>query len=219
MYGPDVFAVLTAGDSKNKASSAFDLPENERWFRRAVGGVVTAPTIDIREATPAGDLGSDDNRDTSAVNRLVVTFDKLLESPLLGGLRFGTSPPPASHILLGHRGTKGISALQYNITVDLNLNIWLHDFHSTYGTAVMHNGQNREEVRRRETWILAFTPNVRKQFNEIVIYTNGLGICIEFPNHDCDNAQYRANLQAFAKKCKEAAEISKEEVPTIDALL
>ena len=112
MYGPDVFAVFT-----NKASSAFELEHNLRWFRKATGGVAVAPTINSRETTPAEDSQSDDDdnnvkEEDSAVDRLVVTFDQLLalDNPH-NGLQLGTNPL-VSHVLLGYRGTKGISGKQ-----------------------------------------------------------------------------------------------------------
>ncbi|KAK4981719.1 hypothetical protein LTR66_009760 [Elasticomyces elasticus] len=199
MYDYNVFAVLTACDSKNKASSAFKLPHNSRWFRKAIGGVAEEPTIESREATPAEDAQSEDE-ETGAVDRL------------LG------ANPSSSHIFLGHRGTKGISAKQYNITVDDDLCIWLHDYHSTHGTAVGYNGQNQEEVRKKETWILAYEPGTWNRFGEISIHSGGLLINIEFPHHAVADARYVENLRAFVNECKEAAEKSKEEVPAVEGL-
>jgi hypothetical protein len=109
-----------------------------------------------REATPTEDPQSTDD-EAGAVDRLVVTFNELLKTPLLNGMQFGTNTL-LSHVLLGHRGTRGISTKQYNIIMDDDLCIWLHDFHSTHGTAVGHNGQNQMEVRKKETWILAYAP-------------------------------------------------------------
>ena len=114
MDTPNVFVVLTAYDRKNKASSAITLEHNVKWLCEAVGGVAEEPTIASREATPAEDPQSDHDDEASVVDRLVVTFDKLLAEDKPGlenGLQLGTSPT-TSHILLGHRGTKGISAKQ-----------------------------------------------------------------------------------------------------------
>ena len=210
MYDHNVFAVLTASDQKNKASSAFKLPQNLTWFRKAIGGVAEEPTIDSREATPAANPQSDDEDEKlGAVDRLVLTFDELLKHPL-NGIQFGTNPS-LSHILLGHRGTKGISAKQYNITIDDDLCIWLHDYHSTHGTAVGYSGQNLNEVRNNETWILAYRPGTGNRFGEISIRSGGLRIKIEFPNHVVAEPRYVENLQAFVNKCK-------EEVPAVEGL-
>ncbi len=71
--------------------------------------------MDGREITPAEDSHSDDEKEdevASKVNRLVVSFSKLpaLDN-LENGLQLGTNPT-LSHILLEHRGTKGISGRQ-----------------------------------------------------------------------------------------------------------
>jgi len=119
MYGSDVFAVITAHDQKNKAGSALELEHNSRWFCKATGGVAFKPTMDSRETTPAEDSQSDDEKEeeiASIVDRLVVSFSKLLAlDNLKNGLQLGTNPI-LSHILLGHRGTKGISGRQASST-------------------------------------------------------------------------------------------------------
>ena len=115
----DVFAVITAHDQKNKASSAIGLEHNSRWFCKATGGVALESTINSRETTPAEDSQSDDGKEeeiASNVNRLVVSFSKLLAlNNFENGLQLGTNPI-LSHILLGHRGTKGISGRQVSPT-------------------------------------------------------------------------------------------------------
>lgn len=88
LYGHDIFAVLTARDHKNKASSAFKLPQNSKWFRRASGGVAEEPTIDSREPTPAEEPQSKDE-ESGAIGRLVVPFYVPLKNPL-NGVQFGT---------------------------------------------------------------------------------------------------------------------------------
>lgn len=117
MYDLDVFAVITAHDQMNKAGSAFELEHNSKWFRKATGGVAVEPTINSRETTPAEDYQSDkaDKEQASTVSRLVVSFEKLLAlDNLQSGLQLGTNPI-SSHVLLGHRGTKGISGRQVGL--------------------------------------------------------------------------------------------------------
>ena len=201
MYGHEVFAVLTPRDRKNKAGSAFKLKHNSEWFQGATGGVAEAPTLKSREVTPAEDFSSDEESD--AVDRLVITFDGLLKHPL-SGLQFGTSQD-TSHILLGYRGTRGISAKQYNVTVDDSLCIWLQDHHSTHGTAVGYNGQNQKEVRKKEQWILAYEPGRRNRFRDITVHSGGLVVQIAFPNHEAGAPEYIKNLRRFVKKCKKSA--------------
>ena len=114
MYTTDVFVVLTAYDTKNKANSAIALQHNKKWFCKAAKGVAEEPTITSRETTPAEDFESAQDDEASVVDRLVVTFDKLLaeDKPSLeNGLQLGSNPT-TSHILLGYRGTKGISDKQ-----------------------------------------------------------------------------------------------------------
>ncbi|KJZ75273.1 hypothetical protein HIM_05467 [Hirsutella minnesotensis 3608] len=215
-YDENVFAVVTAYDLKNKASSALKLPHNSKWLRSAVGGVAETPTIDSREATPAasGDTPSEDD-EPHAADRLIVTFDKLLlDCP--SGLQFGTRPT-SSHILLGHRGTRGISARQYNIVVDEELRIWLHDYTSTHGTAVAHDGQNEEETRKKEKWILAFGPGMETSFHKITVYSSGLAIRIEFPNHESARSQYIKNLKRFFDR-QNAHAFDRSDIPTLREL-
>jgi len=217
MFDHNVFAVLTAYDGKNKANSAFRLPENSTWFHSSVGGVAIKPTINSRQATPAED-GESDEEELSVVDRLIVTFDKLLESESFeNGLQFGTDLL-SSHILLGHRGTKGVSAKQCNIIVDDNLCIWLHDYHSAHGSAVGYNGQNHNEVRKRETWILAFEPGQEDPFGKITIHSGSLAVEIKFVNHTIAAPQYVENLRAFVRKRKAAALKNKEELLPVGGL-
>jgi hypothetical protein len=132
-------------------------------------------------------------------------------------LQLGTNPI-LSHILLGHRGTKGVSAKQCNITVDYNLCVWLHDYHSRHGSAVGHNGQNQNQVRKSETWILAFEPGEENPFGEITIHSGSLAVEIKFVNHAAADPQYVENLRTFLNKCKEAAQRSKENLPAVSSL-
>jgi len=227
MYDHNVFAVLTAFDQRNMASSAFRLKHNSQWFRKAEGGVAEEPSIDSRETTPApGCLGDNaqleevnenENSGPGAVERLVVTFDQLREK-LYDGIQLGTDPK-LSHILLGHRGTKGISGRQCNVIVDDELCIWLRDYRSTHGTAVGHDSQNETEVRRRDTWILAYGPGpgAANRFGLTTIHAGTLAVEIEFPNHTAAHPKYVKNLQAFADRCAAAAE-AKAKVPVVEGL-
>lgn len=215
MYSQDVFAVFTPCDHKNKASSAFRLPHNLRWLRPAVGGVADEPTINSREATPAEDPQSDDEV-ASATDRLVMTFTELLKMPLKR-IQLGTSPT-LCHILLGHRGTKGTSARQCDIKVDEDFRIWLHDYHSTHGTAVSYDGQNGRDVRKRETWILAFTPGTRKRFREITVHVGSLAAKVEFPNHETADPQYLANLRALVDRYRDTTSSKEVDTPVMEEL-
>ncbi|KAK0247419.1 hypothetical protein LTS09_017453 [Friedmanniomyces endolithicus] len=219
MYDADVFAVITAHDTLNLADSALRLEHNSRWFSKAAGGVALEPTLNSRETTPADDTPSGDVGEKEVLgDRLVVTFSKLFASDTLeNGLQLGTNPI-SSHVLLGHRGTKSISSRQCNITVDDAHSIWLHDYNSTYGTAVEHNGQNGAEVRRKETWLLCFPFGAEDRFFGTTIHCSRFAIRIDFPNHERKSAHYVENLQAFVEKLKAAAEKSMVRPPGVEAL-
>jgi hypothetical protein len=69
----------------------------------------------------------------------MLTFDVITNA--LNGIRLGTNPV-WPYILLGYRGTKGISAMKCNIMVDDDLCIWLYDYYLTHGTVVGYSGRN-----------------------------------------------------------------------------
>lgn len=203
MYNHNVFAVLTAHDQRNMASSAFKLVHNLKWFCSAKGGVANEPIIDSREPTPAVDENAQSEKsedpNSGAADRLVIRFDLLSEN-LQNGIQFGTSEN-LCHILLGHRGTRGVSKKQCSITVDDNLKVWLHDYHSTHGSAIGQEGQHESAVRKKETWILAFEPGPADQFELTTIHLGNLVVRIQFPNHGVAHPDYVKNLRAFAAKC------------------
>lgn len=157
MDNPNIFAVLTPCDETNRAQTAFRLLENADRFHRASGGVAEKPTIDSREPTPA--LSSVPEGETKgerdALERIILTFDKPPKNPGRGW-QFGTSR--ASDVLLGHRGTKGISGKQFHIIVDGKGWIFLYDDRSSHGTAVGYNGEKQDEVRKRRR---GFSPTGR----------------------------------------------------------
>jgi hypothetical protein len=198
----NVFAVLTPYDKDNNAMTAFDLPHNVKRFRKGVGSVAKEPTIDSREPTPG--LADRTTTENEVVASIVLTLDEEVKDPE-NMWQFGTRPG-TSDILLGHRGTKGISAKQCNLTIDDNKHcIWLHDYHSTHGTAVGYNGQKKNDVRRKDTWILSHRPGSEKSLGEITIHVGELAYKIEFPNHQAAHPEYIKNLRAFIKKCQDAA--------------
>ncbi|KAL9118861.1 MAG: hypothetical protein Q9187_004583 [Circinaria calcarea] len=192
IYDHSVFAVLTARDQKNKASSAFKLPHNSRWFHEAVGGVAEQPIIDSREATPAEDAQSEDEN-PGAVDRLV----KILST--------GYKRARIRVRLISSWGTEERKELARGITISP----WTMIFVSGYTITIRrtgpvgYKGQNQKEVRKKETWILTYEPGVPNPFGDITIHLGGLAIKIEFPNHAAADPQYVDNLRAFVNKCKE----------------
>ena len=201
MFGHNVFAVLTPMDPN--AVTAFDLPHNVKRFRQGVGSVAKEPTINSREPTPGA---VDPLATEEEVAVIILTLDEEVKDPE-NMWQFGTRPS-TSDVLLGHRGTKRVSARQCNLTIDDTKHwIWLHDFHSTYGTAVGYNDQKKDEVRTKDTWILSYGPGPEggTDLGEITIHVGKLAYKIEFPNHGAAHPEYIKNLQAFIKKCKDAA--------------
>ena len=193
MYDQNVFAVLVPCDEKNKARTAFGLKQNANRFHKSAGGIAEEPILNSREPTLAPLMPSEE--DHGATDCILLTFDKLPKNPL-NGWQFGTNED-SSDVFLGHRGTAGISSRQYNITIDENFCIFLHDFHSSYGTAVGYDHQKHDEVRKKETWFLSYKPGIPNRWNDITIYSGGLAIKIEFPNQEAGRPQYIENLRAF----------------------
>jgi hypothetical protein len=193
----------------NKARIAFRLPHNAWWFQPAISGVADQATIGSWEPTPAFGQEDGDKESRGAADRLVLTFSALMQlEALRGGIRAGTTPA-SSHILLGHRGTRGVSGHQYTIVVDEESHIWLHDRHSSYGTTVEYDDPNVGERRVKERWLLAFGPDSRDRYGRIIISAGSLEIGIEFPNHENKSPQYCEYLRALVDKTKE------DEIPDI----
>ena len=211
MDDPNVFAVLIPCDNKNRARTAFRLPENVNRFYKATGGIAEEPTIGSREPTPALLPPSKEKGkgDQNATDRIILTFNKPPKDPLKGW-QLGTNKV-SSDILLGHRGTAGISGRQFNITADKRGWIFLHDYHSSHGTAVSYNHEKQDEVRKKETWILSRGPGTRTRWKDIIIHAGGLAIKIEFPNQRAGPPEYVKNLRAFFERSQTA-------LPSVKAL-
>ncbi|KYG42068.1 hypothetical protein M433DRAFT_7455 [Acidomyces richmondensis BFW] len=203
------FYLIPTNRYRQNALTVFSLPENRFWHRTNGENVIaTQPTISSRESTPAPDLRSPP-ADQSSSESLTLTFGKLFEllaskqlPDLKDGICFGTDPS-SCHVLLGHRGTPGISAKQYAISVDSDGGAWLRDCSSTHGTAVECDKQNSKEVQKNCSWIL--TRPERDIFHEIAILTGKVHLEIRFPNHTLWRSQYQENVQIFYRKCQEAA--------------
>lgn len=197
MFDPDVFAVLKPADARNKASSAFRLAHNARWFSPAVDGVAAEPTVGSREVTPAFDLSAEECN-SSKPEHLTLKFSELMKTGFgashnLPGILFGTDNQTCD-ILLGFRGTKGISAKQYCMTIDDEFRIWATDTGSTHGTIVETDGQNKDEVRKKATWLIARAPE-DNPFDSVILWSGALGVDVSFPNHPSGRSIYLENLK------------------------
>lgn len=179
MSDPNVFAVLIPCDKKNLARDAFRLQDNADCYCKAVEGIAEEPTIDSREPTPAPQSSPEGNYDSA--DRVLLRLDKLPKD-LKKGWQFGTDPL-VSDVLLGHRGTKGISSHHFHIAITKQFRVELHE-KSRYGTAVGYDGQAKEVVLKEDKWLLSFEPGAQKQWKYIIIYVpdaDGLAFKIEFP--------------------------------------
>lgn len=173
MYDRSVLAVLTPCDEENLARMAFRLNHNAARFHGATSsiGIAQEPIIDSREPTPAPPSPSELDRSAADYILLALGDQGLEDAP--NTWRFGTNKK-LCHVLLGYRGTAGISAFQYSITVDDDFCIWLHDFQSSHGTAVGYNGQGQDEIRKKDTWILSYGPGRTQHWEDIRIYSVAL---------------------------------------------
>ena len=134
------------------------LPKNSGWYCDAQGGVEGEPTITSRDPTPAPDEVEEDTSDHTSLDiteRLAITFTGLREACQDGsvpvqsaevGVVFGTDPRTC-HVVLGFRGTVGISGKHFAIRTDGSHQIVLADLGSTRETAVETNGQIRDQRR------------------------------------------------------------------------
>ncbi|KAI9884408.1 MAG: hypothetical protein M1823_003818 [Watsoniomyces obsoletus] len=205
MADSNIFAVLTACDKSNLARDAFGLPENEHRYRYRKGPEIIAqePLIDSREATPAPQVEETEGGSEYG-DCILLRFNDDLKDPQKGW-QFGTNPR-VSDVLLGHRGTHGISGHHFHITITEQLRIELHD-DSRYGTVVMHEGQGTNMILKADKRLLGFEPEAQERWNEILVYVpdkDGLAFRIEFPNHQEGGRNYRENLGTFLKHCRAA---------------
>lgn len=203
MYDHNVLARLTPCDAGNNARTAFGLEQNASRFYKTAEGIAKEPIIDSREPTPP--LLPPSEGDQDATDCILLTFDNPPKNPS-NGWQFGTNER-SSNVLLGCRGTPGVSSRQYNIIIDKKLRIWLRDFYSSRGTAVSYSDDNQDDVRKKESWILSFEPGHLKQWKEIKIRSGGLAIKVEFPNQGAGRPQYVENLRTFFNQSQIAAPV------------
>ncbi|KAK3174021.1 hypothetical protein OEA41_001265 [Lepraria neglecta] len=209
MLDPKLFAVLTAYDKSNLAREAFGLSENVYCYCKTTEGIAHEAIIDSREPTPAPQ--SPPNANYESGDRILLRLDDPLKDPKTGW-QFGTNPRVCD-VLLGHRGTGGISSRQFYITITEQFRVELHD-ESRYGTVISHNGQAKDTVLKNDKRLLSFEPGAHQQWKEIIVYVpddKGLAFKIEFPKHSEGGHEYWKNLRAFVEECRTA-------LPTVSGL-
>ncbi|KAK1049349.1 hypothetical protein LTR74_017311 [Friedmanniomyces endolithicus] len=229
MQHDNVFLYLTSADSRNKASSVIKLPKNSRWYCDAQGGVEGEPTITSRDPTPAPDEVEEDAPDHTSLDvteRLAITFTGLQEACQDGsvpiqsaeaGVVFGTDPR-FCHVVLGFRGTVGISRKHFAIRTDSSHQIVLADLGSTHGTAVETNGQNRDQRRSWDQWILTGQPGSDDRFSTIIVWLGELALNLVLPNHHKSSPRYLERLTNFTKAWGVSESVRKEETFALNAL-
>ncbi|KAL8931150.1 MAG: hypothetical protein Q9208_000254 [Pyrenodesmia sp. 3 TL-2023] len=195
----DVFAVLIPVDTRNLAGSAFGLPQNANIYRKPTINLMREPTISSREPTPDQDDSSsfDNLAKYAQVAQIVLRFHNGPKDPL-AGWAFGTNEA-ASDVLLGFRGTRSISGLQFTISITDDYHIVLRD-NSRFGTAVGYDGKARDQSRTNYSWTLALAPGATQNWGEVRIYVpnqDGLAFIIDFPNHRAGEEKYLDHLDDY----------------------
>ncbi|KAK0302851.1 hypothetical protein LTR82_017743 [Friedmanniomyces endolithicus] len=213
----DIFFCLTPDARPENARKIFGLQHNACWPQTSTTDIATEPTIGSRESTPAVVLEnhSDHLALTFSVLFALVKDGKL--PSLKDGIRFGTDPNHC-HVLLGHRGTPGISGQHYTISVNQDLSVWLCDYSSKHGTAVTCNKQNSGQRRRNERWILANPVGHPGPYSRIVIQAGRVYLSVDLPNHASADSKYRKNLQRLYAECQKAARDRDETTTIFDGL-
>ncbi|KAL9615897.1 MAG: hypothetical protein Q9160_009170 [Pyrenula sp. 1 TL-2023] len=209
MSDPGVFAVLIPCDQKSLARDAFALKANANFYQRASHAIAEEPTITSRESTPALDLPHEGSYDL--FDHILLTFKHKPKDPR-EGWQFRTNPL-SSNVLLGHRGSRGISGRHFRVVITEQFSIELYDT-SRLGTAVSYDNLGKDKVRKNEKWLLSYEPGKQRRWREVIVYVpdkTGLAFKIEFPNHQSTHPEYLANLHAF---CEE----SKVELPSFNVL-
>ncbi|KAL9130730.1 MAG: hypothetical protein Q9217_001167 [Psora testacea] len=198
MLDSKLFAVLTAYDESNLAREAFGLPENVHYYRKTTEGIARKPIIDSREPTPARQPPPNANYESG--DRILLRLDDPLKDPKTGW-QFDTNPRVCD-VLLGHRGTGGISSRQFYIIITEQFRVELRD-ESRYGTVISHDNQAKYMVLKDDKRLLSFEPGAQEQWREIIVYApndEGLAFKVEFPNHREGGREYWKNLRAFIEE-------------------
>lgn len=127
---------------------------------------------------------------------------------LASGYSFGTDPLLCD-VLLGHRGTPGISALHFCITFNEQMRLVLQAS-SRHGTAVSYTGQGCDQPRCQFTWVLDLEKAKGKW--EIKVHVpreNGLAFKIELASHEFCKDAFRQNVYKYIQNGRAATPLFK----------
>lgn len=187
MGGPDLVATLIPIDPKRLAETAFLLPHNEILRQAPAEGIAECSAISNLVHPPTPGAGRNDS-DYSLTPRIRLSFEKLKDPTR--GFVFGTNPR-ACDVLLGYRGTEGISDIHFCISFNEQGQVLLRDS-STWGMAVTYDGQGIKEVRHHFTWILNLYKNEKWNIEVHIPRKGRLAFKVEL-----------ASQYACTKSCKE----------------
>ena len=198
MEDPNIIATLIATDSR-LAERAFQLDHN---YVRYESPPSDNRPLSSRESTPF--FGQDTPSGADNGHRLKLSFDKPPKTAREGFV-FGWDP--GCDIQLVDRKNfrpedrakvKYISKRHFSITFDAQRRVILRDS-SRVGTAVGYDGQAKDEIRSRFTWIIF------PDFESIEVKIPGADISFKIllATHDRCEAQYLANVDSvFPKRRK-----------------
>lgn len=151
MEDANLIATLIPSDIKRFAQSGFQLKHNKNHYLRPTAAIPDGTSIRSREQTRRAEEADEPNYKYRYAHRIQLRLDKKLLDPA-NGYAFGTNEKWCD-IQLGYRGVKGIGGHHFNITFDEQHRLILKVC-SKHGMAVAYNGQAKNEVRHRFTWIL-----------------------------------------------------------------
>ena len=204
---PDLIATLIPTDPRKVAENAFLFEENRARYLEPSKWIADGPTSSRREATPAQEQLDEDGDEYDTTHRIRLRFTDKLQNPAKG-IAFGCDPDQCD-VLLPYKARRAISSLHFCITFNEGGRLILNDS-STCGTAVSYDGQAKDEVRRKFTWILDLKKEERhneEQENEeekgkwnVEVHVpdkEGLAFKVQLASHDTCQSEYEAYVNKF----------------------
>lgn len=193
--GAHLIATLIPSDDKERARTAFLLPENKERHQGPTGLSQTGPVLSSHQTTPE-DTNATDEVPFGLPHRLRLRWIDGRKIPAKG-ITFG-SDPNICDVLLTYPGITGISGLHFFITFDREGHLYLRD-ESSHGMAVSYDGQAKAQVRRHFTWRLDLRKsNGRMWSPEVHVPSHrGLSFKIRLPMRHQD---YLTRVSRFLEK-------------------
>lgn len=155
---PDVFAILIPDDPAGYAKRCVSSKYNKEQFvpqETPDSSFCLPPSPSDTSSTDLDDDIDDRFRESQQetmlyqhIDHLVLRFSHSMVNPM-EGFQFGTAEK--SDICLPRDGARRPSSRQFNIAIESNYSIWLHDYHSKFGTAVGYDGKCSKQFRKKNT--------------------------------------------------------------------